>query len=94
MRRKGQKTYTKTMRTIQLDGEILRNLGIIAEDKMTLTKVAKYLRRMAKQASQDNTLMSKEEFFARVEEAEQDIKEGKGFTFTNKADMNAWLNTL
>ena len=33
------------METIQLDGEILRNLGIIAEDKMTLTKVAKYLRR-------------------------------------------------
>ena len=92
LRRKGQKTYTKTMRTIQLDGEILRNLGIIAEDKMILTKVAKYLRRMAKQASQDNTLMSKEEFFARVEEAEQDIKEGKGITFTNKAEMNAWLN--
>ena len=92
--RKVEKTYTKTMKTIQLDGEILRNLGIIAEDKMVLTKVAKYLRRMAKQASQDNTLMSKEEFFARVEEAEQDIKEGKGITFTNKADMNAWLNTL
>ncbi len=89
-----KKTYTKTMKTIQLDGEILRNLGIIAEDKMILTKVAKYLRRMAKQASQDNTLMSKEEFFARVEEAEQDIKEGKGITFTNKAEMNAWLNTL
>ena len=93
LRRKGQKTYTKTMKTIQ-DGEILRNLGIIAEDKMILTKVAKYLRRMAKQASQDSTLMSKEEFFARVEEAEQDIKEGKGITFTNKAEMNAWLNTL
>ena len=88
------KIYTKTMKTIQLDGEILRNLGIIAEDKMVLTKVAKYLRRMAKQASQDSTLMSKDEFFARVEEAEQDIKEGKGITFTNKAEMNAWLNTL
>ena len=89
-----KETYTKTMKTIQLDGEILRNLGIIAEDKMVLTKVAKYLRRMAKQASQDSTLMSKDEFFARVEEAEQDIKEGKGITFTNKAEMNAWLNTL
>ena len=94
LHRKGQKAYTKTMKTIQLEGEILRNLGIIAEDKTILTKVAKYLRRMAKQASQDNTLMSKEEFFARVEEAEQDIKEGKGITFTNKAEMNAWLNTL
>ena len=82
------------MKTIQLDGEIIRNLGIIAEDKMTLSKVAKYLRRMAKQASKDNTLMSKEEFFTRIEEAEQEIRDGKGITFTNKADMNAWRNTL
>ena len=35
-----------------------------------------------------------EDFFARVEEAEQDIEEGKGIVFTNKADMNAWLNSL
>ena len=82
------------MATVQLEGEILRNLGIIAEDKTTLSKVAKYLRRMAKQASKDNTLMSKEEFFTRIEEAEQEIRDGKGITFTNKADMNAWLNTL
>jgi hypothetical protein len=82
------------MATVQLDGEILRNLGIIAEDKNTLSKVAKYLRRMAKQITNDSTQMSKDEFFARVEEAEMDIKEGRGITFTNKADMNAWLNTL
>ena len=62
------------METIQLDGEILRNLGIIAEDK--------------------TTLMSKDEFFARIEEAEREIAEGKGTSFDNKAEMNAWLNTL
>ena len=39
-----------------------------------------------------DTLMSREEFMERVEEAEQDIKEGKGITFTNKAEMNVWLN--
>ena len=49
---------------------------------------------MKEKKEQDKTLMSKEEFFARVEEAEKDIKEGKRITFTNKADMNAWLNTL
>ena len=49
---------------------------------------------MAKQVSKDNTLMTKDEFFARVEEAESEIKLGKGTTFTNKAEMNAWLNTL
>ena len=82
------------METIQLDGEILRNLGIIAEDKNTLSKVAKYLRRMAKKISGDSTLMSKDEFFARIEEAEREIAEGKGTSFDNKAEMNAWLSTL
>lgn len=82
------------MATVQLEGEILRNLGIIAEDKTTLSKVAKYLRRMAKQVSRDETLLTEADFFARVEEAERDLKEGKGITFTDKAEMNAWLNSL
>lgn len=38
--------------------------------------------------------MSREEFMKRVEEAEKEIREGKGIIFTNKADMNAWLDSL
>lgn len=49
---------------------------------------------MAKKISDDSTLMSKDEFFARIEEAEREIAEGKGTSFDNKAEMNAWLNTL
>ena len=41
-----------------------------------------------------DTLMSREEFMERVEEAEKEIREGKGIVFTNKADMNVWLNSL
>lgn len=41
-----------------------------------------------------DTLMSGEEFMERVEEAEKEIREGKGIIFTNKDDMNAWLNSL
>lgn len=41
-----------------------------------------------------DTLMSGEEFMERVEEAEKEIREGKGIIFTNKADMNAWLDSL
>lgn len=59
------------MNTVQLDADILRNLGIIAEDENMLDKVAKYLRRVVKQMESDPTLMSKEEFFARVDEAQK-----------------------
>ena len=43
---------------------------------------------------EDSTLMTKEAFFDRLDKAEKEIAEGKGVTFTNKDDMNAWLNSL
>ena len=82
------------MTALQLNAEIYRNLGIIAEDETMLKRVAKYLRRLAKQVTEDPTCMTKEEFFARIDEAEREIAEGKGITFTNQAEMNAWLNAL
>ena len=82
------------MTALQLNAEIYRNLGIIAEDETMLKRVAKYLRRLAKQVTDDPTCMTKEEFFARIDEAEREIAEGKGITFTNQAEMNAWLNAL
>ena len=45
-------------------------------------------------ARKDETLMTKEEFFRSLDEAEKEIAEGKGVTFTNLEDMNAWLNSL
>ena len=59
------------MTALQLNADIYRNLGIIAEDETMLDKAAKYLRRLIKQMTNDPTCMSKEEFFARVDRAEQ-----------------------
>ena len=59
------------MTITQVDADIFRNLGIIAEDENMLGKVAKYLRRVVKQMTYDPTCMTKEEFFARIEEAEK-----------------------
>ena len=45
-------------------------------------------------AKKDETLMTKEEFFAQVDEAREQIKRGEGVTFTDLGEMNAWLNAL
>ena len=82
------------MTTLQLNADIYRNLSIIAEDETMLKRVAKYLKRLTAELADDQTGMSKEEYFARLDQAEREIAEGKGTTFTNKADMNAWLNSL
>ncbi len=82
------------MTQIQLNAELLRNMSIIAEDENMLKRAAKYLRKLVAEKEADQTLLTKEEFFARVDKAEKEIAEGKGVTFTNKEDMNAWLNSL
>jgi len=81
------------MTAIQMNAELLRNMSIIADDENLLKRAARYMRKLVAE-KEDQTLMTKEEFFARIDKAEQEIAEGKGVTFTNKEDMNAWLNSL
>ena len=59
------------MTALQLNAELYRNLGIIAEDESLLNRAAKYIRRLAKQITDDPTLMTKEEYFAMLDEAEK-----------------------
>ena len=82
------------MTAIEMNAELLRNMSIIAEDENLLKRAAKYLRKLVAEKQADPTELTREEFFARVDKAEKEIAEGKGITFTNKVDMNAWLNSL
>ena len=82
------------MTALQLNAELYRNLSIIADDESMLDKVVKYVRKLAMKKQEDSTCMSKEEYFRRLDMAEKEIAEGKGISFTNKAEMNAWLNAL
>ena len=78
-----------------MNAEIFRNLSILAESEEMLARAAKYLRKLAKeQQKADSAKMSKEEFFQKLDKAEEDIAQGKGKTFTNPDEMNTWLNAL
>ncbi len=78
------------MNTPQLDADILRNLGIIAKDETMLSKVAKYVRRLAKQMTEDPTLMTKDEFFAKIERAERQ----PGKSFANVEELDKYIRNL
>ncbi len=82
------------MTAIEMFAELLRNMSIIAEDENLLKRAVKYLRKLVAEKQAAPTELTREEFFARVDKAEKEIAEGKGITFTNKDDMNAWLNSL
>ena len=50
-----------------MNAELYRNLALIAEDDTMYDKVVKYVRRLAKQMTTDPTLMTKEEYFHRLD---------------------------
>lgn len=78
------------MSTVQLgalNAEILRNLGVVATNEGALQRVAKYLRRVARELTADPTEMTKEEFFARIDKA----KTGPTYSMLPDEDLTAYL---
>ena len=77
------------MTTLQLYAELLRNLSIVAEDENLLKRAAKYLRKLVAQ-KEDPTLMTKEEFFARIDKAKQQ----PGKQFANVEELDKYIRSL
>ena len=77
------------MTAIQMNAEILRNMSIIAEDENLLKRVAKYLRKLVAE-KQDTSLMTEEEFFAKIERAEKQ----PGKSFANVDDLDKYIRSL
>ena len=71
------------MTTMQLNAELLRNMSIIAEDENLLRRATKYLRKLVAE-KEDSTLMTKEDFFAKIERAEK--QPGKSFASVDELD--------
>lgn len=84
----------KAMTAIQMNAEMLRNMSIIAEDENLLKRAAKYLRKLVLEKQADPTLLTKEEFFRRVDESREQIRRGECVQFTDRDEMNKWLNSL
>ena len=82
------------MTTIQLNAEILRNLGAIAEDEGMLKRVAKYLRKLVTEKEADPTFLTKKEFFARVDEAREQIKRGEGVEMLPNESLDEFLQRV
>ena len=63
------------MTSVELNAEIYEALSIIAKDESLLKKAAKSLKRLAAK-KQEECLMSKDEFFAQIDCAREQIKDG------------------
>lgn len=82
------------MTTAELNAEVLRNLSIVAEDENLLRRVAKYLRRVVSEKQNDPTLMTKEEFFAKLDKGEEEYRQGKYYEMLPGEDLDDFLSRV
>lgn len=69
------------MTAVQLNAmnvQLWQNIGTIADNEPLMKRLSKYVARLVK-AKDDPTLMTKEEFYAKIEKAEEDYRKGKTF---------------
>lgn len=77
------------MTSVQLNAQIWRDMGILADSEPMMKRVAKYLRKLVKE-KEDPTLMTEEEFFAKIERAE----EQSGKSFANVEELDKYIRSL
>ena len=56
------------MTAVEVNAELFRTMGEIADDEGLMRKLLKYAKKLADSKKSDSTLMTEEEFFARVDE--------------------------
>ena len=81
------------MTATQINAELFRTMGEIADDEGLMMKLLKYAKKLAAKKA-DPTLMTKEEFFAKVDQAEQQIARGEYSVMLPGEDLSTHLRRL
>lgn len=80
-----------TTAQLNLNEELFETLAEISQDEGMMRKAVKALKRiLAKAHKDDPTLMTKEEFFARIEEASK----GPSKSFATVDELDAYIRSL
>ncbi|MBQ9640715.1 MAG: hypothetical protein IJV06_04060 [Bacteroidaceae bacterium] len=73
-----------------INTQIWHDMSVIAEDEGLMRRAAKYLHKLVKETTHDPTLMTKDEFFQRVDEA----KKGPTYRIQPEEDLTTFLRRL
>ena len=77
----------------ELNVQIWRDMAEIADNEPLMKQLTKYLKKLVAK-KHDETQMTKEEFFARVDEAREEARQGKVHRVETKEELNQFLNSL
>ena len=81
------------MTATELNVQIWRDMAAIADSEKLMKQLAKYLKKLVAK-KEDETLMTKEEFFAKIEQAEQQIENGEYSVLQPDEDVTTHLRRL
>ena len=76
-----------------MSAELFRQLSIIAEDESLMAKMLKYAKKLTASKAAP-TLMTKEEFFAKIDESLEQARQGRVHRIESKAELNQFLNNV
>lgn len=71
--------------------QLLQNIGYIADDEALMRRLTAYSKKLAKEKEADSTLMTKEEYFAMLDEAQRQLARGEGMTMLPGEDLTAFM---
>ena len=81
------------MSTLELNAELYRAMGEIADDEVLLAKVLRYVKRLASKRGDDSE-MTQEEFLAKLEKGEEEFRQGKCHEMLPDEDLDDFLKRV
>lgn len=81
------------MTAVQLREELFREMNPLLDSEAALEKLLKYVKKLAAKKG-DPTLLTKEEFFARVDEAREQIRRGEGIKMLPNESLDEFLRRV
>lgn len=87
-----EKQYIMT--PTELNAQIWRDMGILAESEPMMKRVARYLRKLVAEKEADPTMVSREEFFASLDRGEEEYRQGKTHRINSLEELNQFIKNL
>ncbi|MBQ9362032.1 MAG: hypothetical protein IJT97_01295 [Bacteroidaceae bacterium] len=81
------------MTAIQLRAELFREISPLLDSEAAMEKLIKYIKKLTAK-KEDPTLMTKEEFFNRVDEAREQIRRGEGIRMLPNESLDDFLKRV
>ena len=76
-----------------MNTQLWQGIGAIADSESLMKRLTRYVTKLVKE-KEDPTLMTKEEFFAKIEESERQIERGECHTMLPGEDLTAFLRRV